>query len=195
MLSPDGQWVLDDVGSPRNLMLLPTGVGEPRQLTDDKTEHFGGAWLPDGKSIVFSANEPGHPLVPTYSIYKVERHALSLPRGPPEGLITPDGKFLLAMDTKHQRWLYPIAGGDPQKLNLTLSPDERILSFFDDGKTLLLRTRSIPVQITRVDLATRRRELWKANRSRRSRGRAQYFQHQVQCRRQILCLFHLPRAL
>ena len=54
-LSPDGQWVLSSVGSPAKLVLLPTGVGEPRQLTDDKTDHFNFAWLPDSKSIVYSA--------------------------------------------------------------------------------------------------------------------------------------------
>jgi hypothetical protein len=62
---------------------------------------------------------------------------------------------------KRQHWLYPIAGGEPQKLNFTLSPDERIFSFFGDGKSLLLRTRSIPVKVTRVDLTTGHREPWK----------------------------------
>jgi hypothetical protein len=76
-------------------------------------------------------------------------------------LITPDGKFLLATDTKRQRWLYPIAGGEPQKLNLALSSDERLLGFVADGKSVLLRTRSIPVQVTRVDLATGQRQPWK----------------------------------
>jgi dipeptidyl aminopeptidase/acylaminoacyl peptidase len=160
-LSPDGRWVLDAVGSPAKLVLLPTGVGEPRQLTDNKAEHFGGAWLPDGKSIVFSANEPGRP--PRTYLLDLQGGAprALTPEGIAGSLITPDGKFLLATDNKRQRWLYPIAGGEPQKLNLTLSPDERILSFFVDGKTLLLRTRSIPVQITRVDLATGHREPWK----------------------------------
>jgi eukaryotic-like serine/threonine-protein kinase len=160
-LSPDGQWVLATVGSPAKLMLLPTGVGEPKQLTDDKTEHLGGAWLPDSKSFVFFANEPGLP-ARTYllDLQGGTPRALT-PEGTAGSLISPDGKFLLATDTKRQRWLYPITGGEPQKLNISLSPDERILSFFADGKSLLLRTRSIPVQITRVDLATGHREPWK----------------------------------
>ena len=60
VLSPDGQWVISQVGSPAKLVLLPTGVGEPRQLTDDKVDHTRVAWLPDSKSIVFTAVEPGH---------------------------------------------------------------------------------------------------------------------------------------
>ena len=43
-LSPDGQWVVSTVGAPAKLMLLPTGVGEPKQLTDDKIDHFNVAW-------------------------------------------------------------------------------------------------------------------------------------------------------
>jgi len=35
------------------------------------------------------------------------------------------------------------------------------MSFFDAGKSVLLRTVTIPVQITRVDIASGRRELFK----------------------------------
>src|SRR3954467_1881932 len=59
-LSPDGNWVVTSVGSPAKLVLLPTGVGEPKQLTDNKTEHFNFAWLPDSKSIIYTAAESGH---------------------------------------------------------------------------------------------------------------------------------------
>jgi eukaryotic-like serine/threonine-protein kinase len=160
VLSPDGQWVLD-IGSPRKLVLLPTGVGEPRQLTDDKADHFGGVWLPDGKAIIFSTAEPGH-AARTYllDLQGGTPRALT-PEGTAGSLITPDGKFLLALDAKRERWLYPIAGGEPQKLNITLTDDERPVSFLVDSKSLLVRNRTVPVQVTRVDLATGRREPWK----------------------------------
>ena len=160
-LSPDGKWALAEVGSPRNLALLPTGVGEPRQLTNDKTEHYSTAWLPDSKSIVFSAAEPGHARR-TYvlDIQGGTPRAIT-PEGIGGGLITPDGKFLLAMDSKRQRWLYPIAGGAPQKFNVIPNPNERIMDFFDGGRSVLVRTSNVPVEVTRVDIATGRREPWK----------------------------------
>jgi serine/threonine protein kinase/Tol biopolymer transport system component len=160
-LSPDGRWVLADAGSPRKLVLLPTGVGEMRQLTDDKVDHFGGAWLPDGKSVIFSTAEAGHG-VRTYlmNLQGGATRALT-PEGTAGALISPDGKFVLAIDAQQQRWLYPIDGGEPQKLKLAISPDERVLGFFDGGKSLLLRTRAIPLKISRIDLATGRREPWK----------------------------------
>ena len=160
-LSPDGQWVISSVGSPAKLLLLPTGVGEPRQLTDDKTDHFNIAWLPDSKSIVFSTAEGGHgPRTYLLEIQGGTPRPLT-PEGTVGGLITPDGKFLLAIDGRRERWLYPIAGGDPQKFNVVPNPNERIMGFFPDGKSLRLRTLGVPSQITRVDIATGHREAWK----------------------------------
>jgi len=160
-LSPDGKWAVSTVGSPAKLMLLPTGVGEPRQLTDDKTDHFNVVWLPDSKSIIFSSAEPGHG-DRTY-VLEIEGGSLRAitPEGTLGGLVTPDGKFVLAIDAKRQRWLFPIAGGEPQKFTVVPNPTERIMGFFPDGKSLRLRSRSVPVQITRVDIATGKRELWK----------------------------------
>jgi eukaryotic-like serine/threonine-protein kinase len=160
-LSPDGNWVLSLVGSPAKLMLLPTGVGEPKQLTDNKVDHFSVGWLPNGKSILYSSADPGKsPRTFLLDIDGGTPRQLT-PEGVSGSLVTPDGKFLLALDNQRQRWLYPIAGGEPQKLDIVPNPDERIMAFVDGGKTLLLRTLSLPVKVTRVDIATGRREPWK----------------------------------
>jgi len=161
VLSPDGQWVLADAGSPRRVLLLPTGVGETRQLTDPKLDHFGEAWVPDGKAVIFTSAEPGHgPRTYLMDLNGGGQRALT-PEGTSGNLISPDGKFLLAMDSQRQRWLYPMAGGEPQKLNGIFASDERVLQFFDGGKSLLVRNRAFPVKITRLDIATGRREPWK----------------------------------
>jgi Tol biopolymer transport system component len=160
-LSPDGRWVLASVGSPAKLVLLPTGVGGPKQLTDDKTEHFNFAWLPDSRSIIYSAAESGHPARSYLLATEGGTPRPLTPEGTIGGLPTPDGKFVLAIDGKRARWLYPIAGGEPVKLNFVPNPDERILGFFDNGKSLLVRTASIPVKVTRVDIASGRREPFK----------------------------------
>jgi serine/threonine protein kinase len=61
-ISPDGKWavVLSSTRAPSQLVLLPTGTGEARQVTHDAIHHQGAAWTPDGKRIVFVGNEPGH---------------------------------------------------------------------------------------------------------------------------------------
>lgn len=142
-------------------MLLPTGVGEPKPLTDNKTDHYNAAWMPDSKSIIFSSAEPGHgPRTYLLDVQGGTPRAIT-PEGSAGSLVSPDGKFLAAVDAKRQRWLYPIAGGDPQKLNLTLNPAERVMGFFPDGKSLCVRTTTVPVHVSRIDIATGHRELWK----------------------------------
>jgi eukaryotic-like serine/threonine-protein kinase len=156
--SPDGKWALVEVGKPPHLLLVPTGVGEPRQIGDN-TPHYFADWLPDGKSVIFTAAEPGHER--RVYVQDIDPPGTAPRPVTPEGtfgsLVSPDGKRVLATDAHHQRWLYPIAGGEPQKLNFDIPPGETVLSFFDNGKSLLLRTRSLPLKITRVDLATGKR--------------------------------------
>jgi Tol biopolymer transport system component len=148
-------------GSPAKLVLLPTGVGEPRPLTDDKAEHSGVAWLPDSKSIVYTAAEPGHgPRTYVQDIQGGAPRALT-PEGTAGSRVTPDGKYVLARDVKRQEWLVPIAGGDSQRITVNLTVFDRVIGFSPDGKSLLVATRGIPLKIAHVDLATGHREPWK----------------------------------
>jgi eukaryotic-like serine/threonine-protein kinase len=160
-LSPDGQWVVDGVGAPVKIVLLPTGVGEAKQLVAASAHVVDAGWFPDSKSILYAVVLPNH----EHRIYK-----LAIDGGTPQPiisedrvgvLVTPDGKFLLARDAQRQFWLYPLAGGPPQKLSFVENPGESVVRFIDGGKSLLIRDRKIPLQITRVDVATGRREPWK----------------------------------
>ncbi len=160
-ISPDGKWVVSRDGAPAKLVLLPTGVGEPRPLTDDKVDHFNVAWMPDGQSILYSSAEEGHrPRTYLLAIDGGTPRPLT-PEGTAGALVTPDSRFLLAMDAKRQRWLYPIAGGEPQKFNAVIEANERVMTFFDGGKSLLVRTATVPTRVTRIDIATGRRDPWK----------------------------------
>ena len=160
-LSPDGKWVISMVGDPAKLVLLPTGVGESRQLTDDKIDHFGVSWLPDGKSIIYGAAEPGHGRR-SYLFDLASGQSRPITREDTIGFnISPDGKNLIAVDAQRQRWIYPIAGGEPQKFSPNVEFEEAVRKYLPDGKSLLAITRGIPVKVTRVDIATGRRDLWK----------------------------------
>jgi Tol biopolymer transport system component len=161
-LSPDGQWVISIVGAPGKLMLLPTGVGEPRQLTDDKLDHTRAAWLPDSKSIVFTATEPGHaPRTYLMDIQGGTPRALT-PEGVVGSIVAPDGRHILVREVKtRQLWLYPTAAGEPQKLGFGASSDEFMIGYAPDGKSLLVGERGVPLKIARMDLTTGHREPWK----------------------------------
>jgi serine/threonine protein kinase/Tol biopolymer transport system component len=161
-LSPDGQWVISLVGNPSKLMLLPTGVGEPRQLTDDKSDHLDVAWLPDSKSIIFAAAEPGH----ARRMYLLDIQGGTprplTPEGTAGALVAPDGRHILVRESKtDQLWLYPTAAGEPQKLAFSLSPEEFMIAYAPDGKAVLVGARGVPLKIVRIDLATGHRDPWK----------------------------------
>lgn len=157
-LSPDGKWVAAlDLSSPAQVELLPTGVGQPRRLTNDNLDRTRVRWVPDGSGLIFIGNEPGQPR----RSYLLDLNGKSRPVTPPgtAGLyVTRDGKFLLAADPQNRRWLYPLAGGEPVPFPVKLNADEIVVRFEPDGKSILVRTRAIPSKVSRVFLDNGRRE-------------------------------------
>jgi eukaryotic-like serine/threonine-protein kinase len=158
--SPDGHWVLATAGSPTKLALLPIGVGAPRPLIDAKMDVTEAGWLPDGKSVVYSGIEEGTPRTYFLDLQVGTPHPIT-PAGFYGSATTPDGRFVLVRDGNHQCWMYPVSGGEPKKLNFALKPNEFVLRFFDQGRSVLVRTANVPAEVFRVDIATGRRDLWK----------------------------------
>ena len=58
-LSPDGRWALTANADSSQLSLLPTGAGSPKPLPKAGLLHQWGTFFPDGKRLLFWANEPG----------------------------------------------------------------------------------------------------------------------------------------
>jgi hypothetical protein len=167
-LSPDGRWALS-VFRPfgqAQLVLLPTGAGQPHPLSGDALL-WGqwGAWMPDGKGILFAASEAGH--APRLWVREIEGgRARPIT---PEGIrsyfngnaISPDGKFVTAVDTQDRAVLYPIAGGEPRPIPGIAAGELPVR--WNDATSLFVVSRpgELPATISRLDLATGRRELWK----------------------------------
>ncbi|MBI3664901.1 MAG: protein kinase [Acidobacteria bacterium] len=61
-LSPDGKWALAITYGTSNpqLVLFPTGPGEPKPLVDGSIRYQAAAWFPDGKRVAFIGNEQSH---------------------------------------------------------------------------------------------------------------------------------------
>ena len=119
-LSPDGKWVIAQTQeSPSQFRLLPTAAGEPRDLTKDNVNHSWAHWFPDGKKILFSADEPGKGV--RFYIYDMASGS-SKPISQ-EGVngtafaLSPDAQQIAAIGPDEKGYLYPVAGGDPQPIN------------------------------------------------------------------------------
>jgi len=155
-LSPDGKWVLS---IPRNrkapqILILPTGVGQPRAITNDALSHRNARWFPDGRHVLFQGNEPGHP--PLLWMQPIDG-------GPPRAvtpenvggvLVTPDNARVLGRGADRRYFFYPIAGGAPVPMP-ALQPNDVPIRFTPDGRSLFVSTfGKVPALLTKVDLAT-----------------------------------------
>ena len=166
-ISPDGKWVLTTLlrSTPSQIVLLPTGAGEPKTFPKDSIEHAiadFGAFLPDGKRILFIGQEPGRP--PRVFIQDLAGGAAKpvTPEGTLARLLSADGKSL-ATETPEGLALTPLEGGPSSPIPGT-SPDDRPLGFTSDGKFLFLRSnakKDFPALVFRLDVSTGRREVWK----------------------------------
>ncbi|MFZ3215532.1 MAG: protein kinase [Candidatus Acidiferrales bacterium] len=159
-LSTDGKWAISRLPAfPDQLLLLPTGTGEPRQLTSSNVDHIVARWLPDGR-IFAVGNEANHP-ERTY-ILDLNGHETPVT---PEGIralaATTDGKHLLTTNSQFSEFqLYPLDGGAPQPVP-QLQPADRPIDFTPDDSAILVR-RPGPdgsVEIWRVELAGGKRTL------------------------------------
>jgi len=163
-LSPDGKWVLTVGITTAQLVLLPARAGEPRPLPRGALEHFQFAtWMPDGKRVVFSANEPGR----GSRIYVQDIAGGAARAASPEGAdlvahtVSPDGRWVAALDPDRKLVLYPIEGGEAGAVP-GVEPGEFPLRWSSDGRSLYIcRTGEMPIRVHRVEVATGRRELWK----------------------------------
>jgi Tol biopolymer transport system component len=157
-MSPDGKWVAAlDLSSPPQIELLPAGIGQPRRLTNDTLTHTRVAWIPDGSGLVCEAAEPNQQTRSYWLDLNGKSRAIT-PLGTAGTLVTPDSKYLLAVDGERKRWLYPLAGGDPVPFPVKLDDNDVAVRFEPDGKSILVMHGGVPAKIARISLDTSRRQ-------------------------------------
>ncbi len=163
-LSPDAKWALVIQQSlPPQLVLLPTGPGEPKSLPRGAVKEYfdWAAWSPDERQVFFAGAEPGH---------RPRTYAQDLDGGPPrpvtpEGmtgtLLSPDGKLIAALDRYGEYYLCPVAGGEPRAIE-GLAEGDGLLQWSGDGRVLFVRgAGDLILKILKLDLSSGRRQLWK----------------------------------
>ncbi|MGA2212967.1 MAG: protein kinase [Bryobacteraceae bacterium] len=162
-LSPDGKWVACIVndGPKTNLTLLPTGAGEARNIGAPGMHYERVEWFPEGQKLLLTGNPAGG---------RIRTYVQDVNGGAPmpvtaEGVaasrVSPDGKYATALDGGKLN-LLPMAGGEP-KAAVDIEPGQSVLRWSADGRFLFLQQMVglTAVKINRLDLASRRGELWK----------------------------------
>ncbi len=165
-LTSDGTEALAIVlSSPNKLMVYPTGAGAPRQLDTGKLKTIDSAsWFKDDKRALACGSEDGHGSR-CYLIEESGAPKAVTPEGTYNGIPTPDGKEVLALDGGGNRQFYPIDGSAPRpakgmdKEQITWFPS--VLGWTLDGKDIIVRKEESPVSvlIQRVDPVTGKRSL------------------------------------
>ncbi|HEY1678578.1 MAG TPA: protein kinase [Candidatus Sulfotelmatobacter sp.] len=161
-LSPDGKWVacIHHDADKSSLMLLPTGPGESLFPKIDGIHFDGVEWFADNKHILFTGNESGHPTRTwTYDL-EASRATPLTPEGTRGTLVSPDGKWFITVNPQ-KLLLASVAGGAPAEAIAELQPGESAVRWSGDGRYLFLQKRdAASIQISRVEVASRRREPW-----------------------------------
>ena len=160
-LSPDGKWVLGDtVNSPVQLRLLPTGPGQPRQITNDNLDHHNARFLGRDR-IIFTGFDAGHQA--RIFVQSLQESAKPQPVAQ-EGVSVPvpshDGKFLAA---RLGHTIVVCALDDcshPQSIP-GLGDLDSVITWAADNRQVLVGHSGVPYNVFRVDPWTGRSKLFK----------------------------------
>jgi len=157
-MSADAQWVIAAFfgGGPGRLVMLPTGVGEPRTIPAGSLYCHHAVMLPDNRHLVVSAHETDHGV----RLYRLDSETGEAQALSPEGVnpielhLVLAGEAVAAMGADQDHWLYPLQGGDPQPIAV-LERSDRIVRWLPDGRgVIVFRTNELPSRMHRVDLKT-----------------------------------------
>jgi eukaryotic-like serine/threonine-protein kinase len=164
-LSPDGKWALSIMPQPDDkIVLLPTGAGSPKTLERGAVEHYvhsGAKWFPDASQIVFAGYEAGHG-----ARCYVQRVEGGKPRAfTPDGMmlcsVSPRGR-ILALTEDSRALLYNSQSSERPDKEFKFEQGEMPIAWTADGKFLYLaQTLKTPATITRFEIASGHRSLWK----------------------------------
>ncbi len=160
-LSPDGKLALTMARSRLELRVLPVGVGEPSTLTLPKNfdRYEGAQWLPDGRLLV-GAIERGND--PRLYVQKIggELRAISPPGLAAGVIVSPDGQRVL-VTINNKPLMLTVSGGAPQPVP-SIEDGEVPVAWSTDGQFVLVaRTRDQSRTVSRVNLKTGARVVWK----------------------------------
>src|SRR5436190_643892 len=163
-LSPDTKWVLAHQAG--KVVLLPSGMGEPRELKLNGSFENGAAWMPDSRRAVLggAVGKEGFRLHVVDTLDETTK-AIS-----PEGIfsggtrefaVSPDGRIVAGMSKDQTIMLYPVDGSAATPV-ASAEKGEVPITWSADGTMLYVyRPTALPARVFRITLVTGAREPWK----------------------------------
>jgi len=162
--SPDGEWVLARKRiSDGVLLMLPTGVGEPRQISIGNLMCYSAVWLPDGTGVALAASEPGHGTRLYHLDLKTGQRRAFSPEGmdPVELHMHPQGDHAAGFTSEHGYQLWRLGDGDPMPVPW-IGRDERLIRWSGDGRSIFVwRHNEVPALVHKIDVETGERTPWR----------------------------------
>jgi Tol biopolymer transport system component len=164
-LSPDKQWVLATTVAADRLLLVPTGIGQPKALPPGRVTSISpdARWLPDGRGFLFAGTEARRPSrVYLQAIDGGEPRPVT-----PEGVfgpiaVLPDGRGLVAKGTDGTCGMYSLDGAGPRPLYGQSSGDVPLVASGDGEWLYVGNDRDQHGEIARIGLRSGRREAVRA---------------------------------
>jgi hypothetical protein len=161
-VSADGRYALVRRGDPAVLVAVPTGPGLARPFELGRVSPRWGKWVPPAaETAVVLGSDAGRPL----RLWAVGGKTPPRPLGPEAGFtnfaVAPDGRTVAARIEPGAITLLPIGGGQARTIR-GIPADLEVGGFSGDGRGLfLVRTSvSVPCEVQRLDLRSRKVEPW-----------------------------------
>ena len=163
--SPDGKWVLADVGA-QKVILVPTGAGNVQSLDYSEYSDVDSiGFLPDGKHILMGAlNKNGEDVLLVQDIGGGKPKIIELKglNARPNGAaISPDGKFLLMTNADGAAFYFEIATRTATPIP-QMEPGEVPFQWTKDASSVLvINPRIVPANVFKVNIANGARQLFR----------------------------------
>jgi Tol biopolymer transport system component/predicted Ser/Thr protein kinase len=159
-LSRDGKWALAAVPTtPPQLLLYPTGAGEPRKLErGGLVSYESGQFFPDTRRVLACGHEEGKGVRCYVQDVSGGKPRPVTPEGTSQGFVSPDGRQILVTASGGALVLYPVDGGEARPVP-GATPGDAVIRWGADGRFLLVsRSGEVPARIERLEVATGKRE-------------------------------------
>jgi Tol biopolymer transport system component len=167
-LSPDGSRALAILHptADAQLVLYPTGAGQPKQVSMPGLKVLSAAFLPDSRNALVEAAQQGR----GGRIYTVDLERGKLRPLTPEGWrgmfprpsIDGEGKRFVAQGPDQKLYVCVIEGGKPTPIP-GLGPNDNVVGWTSNPGSVYVQRSvpSVPARVERLDLATGKAVLWK----------------------------------